>query len=51
VGEIMHSLPLESGALDRRLELGVGGNGIIGRAVTVVDGNKTVVGEGVVGWN
>jgi len=37
-------------ALDRRLDLGVGGDGIIGRSVSVVR-KGMVLGEGIVGWN
>ena len=53
--EILHSLPLElfsagSVTLDRRLVLGVGGDGIIGRSVSVVRGG-VVVGGGIIGWN
>jgi hypothetical protein len=53
----MHSLLLAvvvgSGllVLDRRLELGVGGDGIIGRTVSVVGKGGVVLGEGIIGWN
>lgn len=48
----MYSLPLRSGlsSLERRLDLGVGGKGIIGRAVSIVAGGA-VLGQGIVGWN
>ncbi|CCX17436.1 hypothetical protein FPQ18DRAFT_332510 [Pyronema domesticum] len=49
---VMYSLPLRSGlsSLERRLDLGVGGKGIIGRAVSIVAGGA-VLGQGIVGWN
>ncbi|KAA8896053.1 hypothetical protein FN846DRAFT_296942 [Sphaerosporella brunnea] len=55
-GNVLHSLlPLELAekgqlVLDRRLDLGVGGDGIIGRTVSVVKGG-IVLGEGIIGWN
>ena len=53
--EILHSLPLELAStglvtLDSRLVLGVGGDGIIGRSVSMVRGD-VVLGEGIIGWN
>jgi hypothetical protein len=36
--------------LTRRLELGVSEEGIIGRRVSVVEGDR-VVAEGIIGWN
>ena len=36
--------------LDRRLELFVGGKGVVGRMVSVLDG-KEKLGDGVIGWN
>ncbi|KAL7269229.1 hypothetical protein RUND412_008118 [Rhizina undulata] len=61
-GQILYSLDLSplsapkstaSLLLDRRLDLGVGEYGIIGRMVSVVDGkeDEVVLGEGVIGWN
>jgi len=54
-GKILFSVVLvvakaEGLALDRRLDLGVGGDGIIGRSVSVVR-KGMVLGEGIVGWN
>lgn len=53
--EVLHSLQLELFSaglvtLDRRLVLGMGGDGIIGRSVSVVRGG-VVLGEGIIGWN
>jgi hypothetical protein len=54
------SLPAENTAgsviMDRRLDLGVGEEGIIGRVISVViDGGSEsegmLLGEGVIGWN
>jgi hypothetical protein len=62
-GQVLYSVPLfgssktslqrNNGAmeLDRQLDLGVGGEGIIGRTVSVVSAAGEVLGEGVVGWN
>ncbi|KAF8543891.1 hypothetical protein BDD12DRAFT_873869 [Trichophaea hybrida] len=59
-GEIVYSLLLLKAAaaagsgllaLDRRLELGVGGDGIIGRVISVVGKGGVVLGEGIIGWN
>ncbi|SMR53114.1 unnamed protein product [Zymoseptoria tritici ST99CH_1A5] len=54
---ILHMIPLPHSIqpdvpfdLGRRLDLGVGGEGIIGRRVSFVTGGR-VVGEGVMGWN
>jgi hypothetical protein len=33
-----------------RLQLGVGGDGVVGRRVSVLDQSRTVVGEGIIGW-
>jgi hypothetical protein len=54
-GNILHSLSLDLATkgllvLDRRLNLGVGGDGIIGRTVSVVK-EGVVLGEGIIGWN
>lgn len=42
--------------LDRRLDLGVGEEGIIGRVISVVldggsESENTLLGEGIIGWN
>jgi hypothetical protein len=37
-------------SLDRSLDLGVGGDGVIGRRVSFVH-EQTVLGEGILGWN
>ena len=37
-------------SLEHSLDLGVGGDGIIGRRVSLVR-EQTVLGEGIVGWN
>lgn len=39
-----------SEGLMARLDLGVGGAGIVGRTVSVVDAREHVLGIGVVGW-
>ncbi|KAI5853446.1 hypothetical protein BZA05DRAFT_444459 [Tricharina praecox] len=54
-GEILFSLEVamekaDGLPLDRRLDLGVGGDGIIGRSVSVVR-KGVVLGEGIIGWN
>jgi len=54
-GKVLFSVVLvvakaEGLALDRRLDLDVGGDGIIGRSVSVVR-KGVVLGEGIVGWN
>lgn len=36
--------------LNARLDLGVGGDGIIGRRVSLI-GDERVIGEGIMGWN
>jgi hypothetical protein len=36
--------------LRMRLDLGVGGNGVIGRRVSLLASGR-VVGEGIMGWN
>lgn len=33
------------------LNLGVGGSGVVGRTVSVVDEQQVVLGEGIIGWN
>ncbi|RMZ88432.1 hypothetical protein DV736_g4354, partial [Chaetothyriales sp. CBS 134916] len=40
----------ESCLVGRRLNLGVGGDGVVGRTVSLVDERKQVLGEGVIGW-
>ncbi|KAK3719560.1 hypothetical protein LTR37_004418 [Vermiconidia calcicola] len=50
---IMIPKALEPGAgfsLQTKLDLGVGGDGIIGRKVSLLDGH-VVLAEGIVGWN
>ena len=37
-------------SVGRRLGLGVGTDGVVGRAVSVLDQQRKVVGEGVIGW-
>ncbi|XP_014552752.1 hypothetical protein COCVIDRAFT_41134 [Bipolaris victoriae FI3] len=37
--------------LERKLELGVGERGIIGRRVSVLSGAREVLAQGVIGWN
>lgn len=37
-------------SLDQSLDLGVGGDGVIGRRVSFVH-EQTVLGEGILGWN
>ncbi|EMD84955.1 hypothetical protein COCC4DRAFT_154680 [Bipolaris maydis ATCC 48331] len=37
--------------LERKLELGVGERGIIGRRVSVLSGAQEVLAQGVIGWN
>ena len=50
---IMHSFPLSmrrsSNLLGRRLDLGVGGEGIIGRTISIVDDRKRLLGQGIIG--
>lgn len=36
--------------LEGRMDLGVGGEGIIGRRVSFMQGRR-VLGEGIIGWN
>ncbi|OAL35218.1 hypothetical protein AYO20_05472 [Fonsecaea nubica] len=37
---------------DLRLNLGVGGDGVVGRTVSIVDGRRRkLLGEGVIGWS
>jgi hypothetical protein len=33
-----------------RLNLGAGGDGVVGRTVSIVDSREMVLGEGVIGW-
>lgn len=35
----------------RRLDLSVGGTGVVGRTVSVMNEQQVVVGEGIIGWN
>lgn len=37
-------------SLERTFDLGVGGDGVIGRRVSLV-GREGVLGEGILGWN
>ena len=62
---VMHSIPLASHEMfglcalirntpepiQRQIQLGVGVDGIVGRAVSIFDGTGVVLGEGVIGWN
>jgi hypothetical protein len=34
-----------------RLHLGAGGDGVVGRTVSVVDSRRRVLGEGIIGWS
>ncbi|KAL2444444.1 hypothetical protein ABEF95_016817 [Exophiala dermatitidis] len=52
---IMHSFFINPVATsttgDLRLNLGVGGDGVVGRTVSICDGrNRRILGEGVIGW-
>jgi len=52
----MYSIPIDTVAVPRadgvRLNLGVGGNGVVGRTVSILDGRSgKVVGEGIIGWS
>lgn len=35
----------------QRINLGVGGTGVVGRTVSVLDEQQVMVGEGIIGWN
>jgi hypothetical protein len=35
----------------QRLNLSVGGTGVVGRTVSVLDEHRVLVGEGIIGWN
>ena len=35
----------------QRINLGVGESGVVGRAMSVLDEQQVVVGEGIFGWN
>jgi hypothetical protein len=35
----------------QRIDLGVGETGVVGRAVSVLDEQQVVIGEGIIGWN
>ena len=53
---VMHTFLLDvttvSKTGDKRLNLGVGGEGIVGRTVSVLDSrSKRILGEGVIGWS
>ncbi|KIV84986.1 hypothetical protein PV11_00729 [Exophiala sideris] len=53
---IIHSFLIDVAAKsktgDQRLNLGVGGDGIVGRTVSVLDGRSMrILGEGVIGWS
>ncbi|KIW22931.1 uncharacterized protein PV07_11176 [Cladophialophora immunda] len=42
----------DSTTVDVRLNLGVGGDGVVGRTVSIVDGRRRkLLGEGVIGWS
>lgn len=52
---ILHSFRVDTVATsttgDVRLNLGVGGDGVVGRTVSIFDGrSRKVLGEGVIGW-
>lgn len=48
---IIDTLAATSRTGNVRLNLGVGGDGIVGRAVSVFDqGSKRILGEGIIGW-
>ena len=44
-----HSTP--SMALNQRLNFGVGGNGIVGRKISVLGEGNQILGEGIIGWD
>lgn len=52
---VLHSFLVDTSAssrIDQRLNLGVGGDGIVGRTVSIWDGQSNrVLGEGVIGWS
>jgi hypothetical protein len=33
-----------------KLNLGAGGDGVVGRTVSIVDSRDVILGEGVIGW-
>ncbi|RMZ78077.1 hypothetical protein DV737_g4045, partial [Chaetothyriales sp. CBS 132003] len=56
---VLHSFAISPGAagddesclVGRRLNLGVGGDGVVGRTVSLIDEQKQVLlGQGVIGW-
>ena len=51
---VMHSFPVsacDTSSAGRRLNFGVGGDGVVGRTVSIINGSDTVLGEGVIGWS
>lgn len=55
---MLHSFPLSFTAghevqsvvgLGRRLDLGVGGDGVLGRTISIVDMQRRVLGQGIIG--
>ena len=51
---VMHAFPVsgcEMSSAGARLNLGVGGDGVVGRTVSIVDSRRRVLGEGVIGWS
>lgn len=46
---VMHEFAVDE--CRTRLDLGVGGDGVIGRTVSIIDGRRRVLGEGVIGWS
>ena len=38
-------------ALNQRLNLGVGGDGIVGRRISVLGEGNQILGEGIIGWD
>lgn len=37
-------------SVGRKLGFGAGEGGVVGRAVSVLDQEETVIGEGIIGW-
>ena len=50
---IVHSFvtSFDSSTAGVRLNLGVGGDGVVGRTVSIVDSRRRLLGEGVIGWS
>lgn len=45
----MSKLEFKEESIGVRLDLGVGGNGVVGRTVSIVDWRNRILGEGIVG--